>query len=307
MICRYDAIRSSAVSVGGPPPRVAPVMSLIPSSSVIQRIPGWLKTSCIIRASALPLSPRTRFPEIPALTTPIRAVALFACSRAASSVGHIPLVPGVDWSPSVIESPNVTSVPAFAGASTSTPASQYHDSRVPSRSVISASPVVVALLRKVRGLQRERVAGRRPGLSRQVEAHREVRHRRQIEVHRIAHQHLSGEHRGRRLAAELQHAVRRRNDRRVLPAQRHVRRADRDRRSVERIRQPHPQGAPSDARPHDHPHRLVLQSRERRRDSEAPRGSFRRRRREPEPQPAVAPVGRCRHRRPAPASATFPT
>jgi hypothetical protein len=35
----------------------------------------------------------------------------------------MPFVSGVDWSPSVMESPNVTTVAAVAGARTSTPVS----------------------------------------------------------------------------------------------------------------------------------------------------------------------------------------
>jgi hypothetical protein len=76
--------------------RVAPEMSLIPSRIVIHFTPGTDNACCAKRTTPLLLSPRSRFPEMPALTTPMRFVAAFACKRVARIAGHIRFVSGVD-------------------------------------------------------------------------------------------------------------------------------------------------------------------------------------------------------------------
>ena len=64
---------------------------------------------------------RSRLPAIPALTTAIDAEEGFACRRVASASGHRASRSGVEPTPSVIESPSTTTVPASGPASTSTP------------------------------------------------------------------------------------------------------------------------------------------------------------------------------------------
>ena len=96
-------------------------MSLIPSITVIQRTPAWPSTSRSKRASALTPNPgrSSRFPESPTLTTLRGAAAFPAASFAATSDGQARSVSSVAPTPSVIESPNATTAPAPAGASTS--------------------------------------------------------------------------------------------------------------------------------------------------------------------------------------------
>ena len=62
-------------------------------------------------------SVRTRFPPMPLLATPNGRPC--AASRRASTSGHRPLMSAVDRAPSVIESPNATTVSDAAGAITS--------------------------------------------------------------------------------------------------------------------------------------------------------------------------------------------
>src|SRR6202034_3744487 len=100
--------------------------------------PGWLRTSRSKRASALIPAPSLsrRFPEMPSLTMATSAVDLFAARRTASWLGQLASLFGVEVAPTVIESPNATMVPDFAGASTSTPSIQYQSSRVVGSAIV---------------------------------------------------------------------------------------------------------------------------------------------------------------------------
>jgi len=88
--------------------------SLIPSSTMMSRTPGWSRASRSNRAKALTpqhsASFSTLFPLMPSLATDsVRPCTAF--SRRARSLGQRVLAPTVDWNPSVIESPKATTVP----------------------------------------------------------------------------------------------------------------------------------------------------------------------------------------------------
>ena len=91
-------------------------MSLMPSSTITSRTPGWSRTSRLNRARAL--CPKhaellsTRFPPMPSSMTAGASLPSWPSSRRARKSGQRPLVPSEEPTPSVIESPNATTTPA---------------------------------------------------------------------------------------------------------------------------------------------------------------------------------------------------
>ncbi len=104
-------------------PRLNP-MSLIPSSTMMSRTPGWSRASRPNRASALapqhraPMS--TRLPPIPSSAT-ARVRPASASSLRARSLGQRASAPAVEPTPSVIESPSATTVPSASDDCTMRP------------------------------------------------------------------------------------------------------------------------------------------------------------------------------------------
>ena len=96
----------------------------MPSSTMTSRTPGWSRASRANRASALAPQHRdavsTRLPPIPSSATESVGPATVSSLRA-RSLGQRSLPPTVDCTPSVIESPNATRVPAAPDDRTSRP------------------------------------------------------------------------------------------------------------------------------------------------------------------------------------------
>src|SRR5438874_1805203 len=105
-------------------------MSLMPSSTITNFTPVWASTSRSNRASALgpKQSCKMQLPAIPWFSTP--TLLWWELNRLASSSGQRWLLPWVDPSPSVIESPSAAI--AFMGldALTSTPPKRNHDEKI---------------------------------------------------------------------------------------------------------------------------------------------------------------------------------
>ena len=121
--------------------------------------PGWSRTSRSNRSRALgpnpafgfggpelsePANPnapsfpaRTRFPEMPTLSTAGAALPRVSTSLDARTSGHRLFVSAVEAYPSVIESPNVTTTGVAAGAMTSTRDRKTHDWSVVSTGSVS--------------------------------------------------------------------------------------------------------------------------------------------------------------------------
>jgi len=99
-------------------------MSLIPSSTMMSRTPGWSRASRPNRASALAPQHRapvsTRLPPIPSSATASVGPSS-ASSLRARSLGQRTSAPVVELTPSVIESPNATTVPSAPGDRTMRP------------------------------------------------------------------------------------------------------------------------------------------------------------------------------------------
>src|SRR5207244_12130750 len=105
-------------------------MSLMPSSTITNFTPVWASTSRSNRASALgpKQSCKMQLPAIPWFSTP--TLLWWELNRLASSSGQRWLLPWVDPSPSVIESPGAAI--AFMGldALTSTQLKWYHEEKI---------------------------------------------------------------------------------------------------------------------------------------------------------------------------------
>jgi len=111
----WAALTSVAGAVTGFGASALNPKSLMPSSTMMSRTPGWSRASRSNRASALTpqhgASFSTRFPLMPSSATDsVRPCS--ASSRRARSLGQRVFAPTVDWNPSVIESPNAITVPA---------------------------------------------------------------------------------------------------------------------------------------------------------------------------------------------------
>ncbi len=108
-----------------------------------------------------------------------------------------------------------------------------------------------------------RVRGRRAGVAREVEADGQIGQRRHGELDGIADHDDAWRQLDGGAAGKGQRAIGRRDDSRLLVAERDVRGADLDRRTVERVRELHAETLAADARAERHPDRLIVQRLER--------------------------------------------